>query len=142
MDKLEKEISLINHYQNEWLHRHSHYWKVLSSMYITNLIIICFPICCSYFDIKFIDLNINPKIFPIVGILYTLVCCSLLIFESNKLIHLRNCINTHLKEIDNTSLSKSKHNTISAIINHINFIVAIILAIAMIVISIYFICVL
>lgn len=142
MDKLEKQFSLLNHYQNEWIHRHSHYWKVLSSMYIANLIIICFPICCSYFGIEFIDLNINPKIFPIVGILYTIVCCSLLIFESNKLIHLRNCINTHLKQIDNTSSSKNKHNLISEIINHINFIVAIILAIAMIVISIYFICIL
>lgn len=142
MDKNEKAISLINHYQNEWIHRHAHYWKVLSSMCITNLIIICFPICCSYFDIKFTDLNINPKIFPIVGILYTVVCCSLLIFESKKLIHLRNCINTHLKQIENISSTKNKQNFISTIINHINFIVAIILAIAMIVISIYFICVL
>lgn len=142
MDKIEKEISLINHYQNEWIHRHSHYWKVLTSMCITNLIIICFPICCSYFNIEFDSLDINPKIFPIVGILYIIVCCSLLIFESNKLIHLRNSINTHLKQIDKLSLPKNKHNFISAIINHINFIVAILLAIAMIGVSIYFICVL
>ncbi len=141
MDKLEKEIALLNHYHNEWMHRHSHYWKVLSSMYITNLVIICFPICCSCFNIKFIDLNINPKVFPVAGILFTIVSCSLLIFESSKLIHLRNRINSILKQIENRSLSNSKNKFITLIKKYINFIVAIILAVTMIAISIYFMCI-
>ena len=139
---MERKFSLLNHYQNEWIHRHSHYWKVLSSMYITNLIIICFPLCCTYFGINFENLSINPKIFPITGILFTIACCSLLMFESNKLIHLRQSINRLLKQVDKNSSSHNKHNFISVIKDYINFIIAIILAFAMIIISIYFICIL
>ena len=59
MDKRELSCSLLNHYQNEWIHRHSHFWKILSSMYITNLLIICFPFCCSYFNITIENVKIS-----------------------------------------------------------------------------------
>lgn len=139
MDKLEKKFSLLNHYQNEWIHRHSHYWKILSSLYITNLIIICFPLCCTHFDIEFRTLNVNPKIFPIIGIMFTIVCSFLLLFESSKLINLRNCINALLEQIEGTAINKRKNKIISSIKKHINFVVTIIFSFSMILISIYFI---
>lgn len=140
MDKLEKIFSLLNHYQNEWIHRHSHYWKILSSLYITNLIIICFPICCSHFSIEFITLNVNPKIFPVIGIIFNIVCSSLLMFESSKLMNLRNCINTLLEQIEETTVYKKEIKIISNIKKYINFIATVIFSISMILISVYFIC--
>lgn len=139
MDRLEKSFSLLNHYQNEWMHRHSHYWKILSSLYITNLIIICFPLCSTHFNIEFVTLNVNPKIFPAIGIIFTIVCSSLLMFESYKLMNLRNCINSLLNQIEKKTISKKKNIITLYIKKYINFIVTVIFSVSMILISIYFI---
>lgn len=142
MDKRELSCSLLNHYQNEWIHRHSHFWKILSSMYITNLLIICFPFCCSYFNITIENVKISLKVFPILGIIFSLVCCLLLLSESHKLKNLRININTQLQILNKKQQNKPTNNIISKLIKNINNITTILLSITMLLLSIYVICIL
>lgn len=134
MDKQEITLALLEHYHEEWLHRHSHYWKILPSIYITNLIIICFPLCCSYFDMNIHSTGINPKIFPVAGILFAIVCCYLLFAESKKIITLRKEINSRLNLLTDTARKQDKTNYVT---KYINYIIASILSIVMVLISCY-----
>ena len=142
MDKCELSCSLLNHYQNEWIHRHSHFWKILSSMYITNLLIICFPFCCSYFNITIENVKIPLKVFPILGIIFAFACCFLLLSESHKLKNLRTNINAHLQVLNKNQQDKSPNNIISKLIKNINNITTILLSTTMLLLSIYVICIL
>lgn len=129
--------TLLEHYHNEWLHRHSHFWKILSSVYITNLIIICFPLCCSYFNIEIDKIEIDAKIFPIIGIIFSLFCLYLLFLESQKIIKLRKNINYQLSVLDENYTSKKNTAFSKFFATHINFIITFLLSFIMILIAIY-----
>ncbi len=137
MDKNEISVSLLNHYHTEWMHRHSHYWKILSSVFITNLVIICFPICCTYFNIELSPTQVSPKIFPVIGILFTAICTILLLIECKKIINLRKNINIQLDSLQASNKKIIKKTAFSKITKYINYIIALLLSFSMILVSLY-----
>lgn len=135
---------LLNHFQNEWIHRHSHFWKILSSMLIVNTIITSFPICCKHFDIELKQLSINLNVFPAIGIFFSFICLVLLLAESYKIAYVRTQINHQLRK---ECIAPSKNKLLSLkpikiLFLHINYFVSIFAFFAMILFSIYMIIVL
>ena len=129
------ESILLNHYSDEWRHRHSHFWKILSSLFILNLIITCFPLCCKNFGVALSDVSINAKIFPIAGIIFSLFACILLFFESYKILLLRKEINTLLCKLKDENLKAVQKNSLFNNVKFINFFIYVILTVAMIIIA-------
>lgn len=79
------DIAMLNYFQNEWIYRHTHFWKIAIKLFLFNSIVTILPYVSTAFGVAIHVDNFNPYLFPILGFIITFVTFYILNDESKKL---------------------------------------------------------
>ncbi|SCI44655.1 hypothetical protein [Romboutsia sp. 1001713B170207_170306_H8] len=65
-------IQLLNVYENEWMHRDTILWSNTIKLFLAGLIVTILPYTAELYNLR-IPTTINMKIFPIIGIVFSVI---------------------------------------------------------------------
>ena len=81
----EHTYEMLLYYQDEFMHRHTHFWSTLKSLFLINVIVTMLPYISSVFDVELAKDQLPLFIFPVVGALMAVGCLFLLLGEAKRL---------------------------------------------------------
>jgi len=81
----ENTYQMLLYYQDEYMHRHNHFWATLKSLFLINVIITMLPYISSVFDVELAKDRLPLFIFPVVGALMAVAFLLLLLGEARRL---------------------------------------------------------
>ena len=85
------DLAMLNYFQDEFKHRHGHFWTTLIRLFALDIAVILIPISSKLFDINLTTIPEKYKVaFPVIGVVIALITYFLLIDESKKIAAVNN----------------------------------------------------
>ena len=112
----ERNLQMMNYYQQEYLYRHKHFWDLIVKLFILDVTVSLLPICKNIFGIEAKDIS-SPSliIFSVLGTIIAIASFCILYNEARRMTSVKNAaqrIQSYLGEKNKYPFYNSKQELI------------------------------